>query len=408
MPTRFREQIDADVEGYLVHTKNTGPQSDIGPIVLTEHSISMTDFVTPNYHKKIAQGAIINNSCDMNVHTVSSNGSGFYRHHLNSDPSQWTELAGKGLTRWRWGASLMSLNSPSGSGLSMDDAKLQALSNIDRTPFAFGEDLGEIRETIRFLKSPFRSLSELTGALKKDAKKVKASGRSALSISQSLADVWLEYRFALSPLIRSAYSAVDAFGYEFKPTIPPRMSARGSADWVAEDSGTVRSSTSANYYEFTYNQRRNREYKAAVLYTVSNPVRNWRYKLGLRYKDIPSTAWQLLPLSFMVDRVYNISGIIQGFTNLLDPSIKVLAASDTTKFDNATSIIYSDRKQSGYTTQVSGDEWLEENFQYLRNTWDPHASFPFPTVKPVGLVEDAPKVVDLASLILSNLSSLST
>jgi hypothetical protein len=276
-----------------------------------------------------------------------------------------------------------------------DLAKLRALANIDTTPYEFMEDMFEIRETIRFLRNPLHGLLRLSRAFKKDLNKLSLG--DATKQLKAFANLWLEYRFAVSPLVRSAYGIADAMSHPI-PQRPKRRSARGFAKSNARDAW------SPVYRPFTFDCKNSieSEWKASILYEVDNPLLSRADSFGLRAKDIPETIWAVLPYSFMVDRVVNISDSIRGLTNLLDPSVKILAGSLTEKTDRKFSVQLISQSSPSYAVSIDSDVFHDDQFTYNRTVWKPTASDTLPPVQIGGLVRDVTSTTDLLALILAN------
>jgi hypothetical protein len=276
-----------------------------------------------------------------------------------------------------------------------DLAKLRALANIDTTPYEFMEDMFEIRETIKFLRNPLHGLLKLSKAFKKDVSKLSLG--DATKQAKAFANLWLEYRFAVSPLVRSAYGIADAMSHPI-PQRPKRRSARGFAK------SSNRGAWSPFYYPFTFDCKNSieSEWKASILYEVANPLLNRGESMGLRFKDIPETLWAIVPYSFMVDRVANISDMIRGLTNLLDPSVKILAGSVVEKTNRKFSVRVISQDNSSYAVSIDADVFHDDSFRYIRTVWEPTASDTLPPISVGGLVKDVTSTADLLSLILAN------
>jgi hypothetical protein len=104
----------------------------------------------------------------------------------------------------------------------------------------------------------------------------------------------------------------------------------------------------------------------------------------------------------MVDRVVNISDSIRGLTNLLDPSVKILAGSLTEKTDRKFSAQLISQSSSGYAVSINADVFHDDQFSYNRTVWKPTASDTLPPVQIGGLVRDVTSTTDLLALILAN------
>lgn len=400
---RVRTRSDTPTtQFYETHGIQGVSDSTEGPYQDSYKNEYIEDVVTPGYREIIRRGGIVNNSCVYTCDSRKSSGSGFGHFELSG---------------YIWecsGAVTQHVKNATGLGgpapvVSVDDgratAKLRAIAAMDSSAYAFGEDIGEIGETIRFLRRPMTSLHRLSKEYRKDLNKVlrkkRINVRDAKQMAKAHADAWLEYRFAVSPLVRSASDLLESFDTMPK-TPPPRQTARGfSRD---SDSDSTESSVYNGGTTFVFKQTREvtRSDKASILYQVSNPVYDWRWRYGLRNKDIPETIWQLVPYSFMVDRVLDVSSAVRAITNLADPSLSILAASVTTKHENKFSYQHVNQIRSGLTCTVNGNTVTDTSFSYTRDTWRPSLSDTVPQFKPAGLVDDLTKIADLTSLILSN------
>jgi hypothetical protein len=391
---RFRDDTLPPLTQHFRKYKNEVPFLFIDDVDVDFKVRTMTDVVSPGYHRRISNGEIINSPCSFvqkdevirggTYNAVPTYGSGTYR-------AEGAVLA----------EAISRLANPFVDSL-LDPAPLHAdamqkcIANIDETPYAFLEDVGEIAETLRFLKSPGRSLLKLARDSQKTYWKYQRKLKKAHQLADAVNDLYLTQRFAMTPLVRSAFDAVDAYSSD-RVSRPERITARGFSFESVDQSGPIRYNYNASAYdEFDRSSIQSTLVKATILYTHGGDT-GAAFKLGLRGKDIPETAWQLVPLSFMVDRVYDISGAIRGVTNLSDPRLKILCASVTERRNLEASIVYSKQVNPGWTVTVSGSGTLKQ-FDYIRNVWYPSYSNTAPVFTPLQLVKDAQSIADLFSL----------
>lgn len=396
---RSRTRSEPERRELLEKTLNGAPFDSMNTLVRSRTE-AMDDVVVPNFRKRIRSGEIINNPCWYDADTVSAPSGGTYR---AENASQTYLTSGGNLTDYHQtlagsphrGPS-QTLPPPDAEGL-MKLAKQQAIANIDSTPKKFLEDLFEIRETLRFIRNPIRSLTGLSRNLRSDVRRRQRLGKSLVD---AIADSWLTYRFAFSPLVRSTYEAVDVHVNWDNYHRPERRTARGRFSHNDIETDTPRHYWSGSAWDnYSRTREAEREMRAQILYEVTNPVVDAGFKLGLRAKDIPEGIWQILPYSFMVDRVLNITNLVRGITNLLDPNVKIVAASTTDRLRQTTTLSFTDQFNSGWTVTVVPDVWTEEYFDYNRVPWTPTVSdtVPVPTLKQV--VKDATHISDLLALV---------
>lgn len=365
---------------------------------------SMDDVVTPGFNRRSAAGEIINNPMLYIKDTVDSGSGGKYS--AIKSGTEWTISAPKGslsaqnADRPFWGVGRLETDQSPSDHLSA--VKANCLGNVDRSPYAFAEDFGEVFETIRFLRQPFQGLKEVSERFSFFAANLTKNHR--LDFAQAIARAWLEYRFAFSPLVRSAWDAALALSEPTPSSRPTRQTARSRSESFDSIQDTAMSGNGAFQYFRSLDYQG--ETRAGILYEVANPLVDWRHKYGFRFKDFPETAWALAPYSFLVDRIVNISEFIRGVTSFLDPNLKILAAWTTEKSEvSDTRNIIDAVSSGGWVRSIPeiGTGVTHTSVRYNRVPWDPGLSDTLPPFKVSGLIDSVSKVADLSSLILANL-----
>lgn len=406
MTQRTRNRSRASfVECKQVVTYASGPPSNTtklsGPY--TAEFQEITDIVTPNFAQRIKQGDIINNPVTVESYTLDTGGGSYYA--VRKNDSRVTNTRTGAVCYYEFstiaGLDLEDYYVFSDSTSQVDHAMQQAVANIDRTPYAFGEDLAEIAETIRFLKDPIRSLYNLTRRLSKNANAQKRKWKKRADIAEALNDLYLTDRFVLTPLVKSIYEAIDAARTLRDEPAPTRRTSRGfasdSKELSDEFSVPIVAGVTDFYERFTQMKCSIRAY---ILYDLVSP-RDLAFHLGLRAKDIPITLWQIVPLSFMVDRVYDISGAIRGITNISDPRLNILATGYTKKTDSQLTITFVGETHSLYNVSASGSFYATKgSFERVTGVGI-NVSTTIPVSRPKNLVKDATSIADLAALTAS-------
>jgi hypothetical protein len=378
----------------------------------------MDDVVVDRYHERIARGEIINNPCSYSRTSVQET-DGFMTKKYPASGATWDyDHVGPITGFYESYSPGFSLIRPVPSDLE-SRCKQLALRYIDSTPYAFGEDMLELRETIRFLKNPLGSLLKLSKSFKRRKQMLWRRDRKgnwrrrnakATTWKQTLntadyrlramTNIWLEYRFAAAPLMRSCLDAIGAYSSGSEYVRPLRQSARGKQ---TETVGTIDHESSLNGLGWRQSYKIEQDCAAHILYEISNPANDWRFTLGLRFKDFPTTLWQIVPLSFMVDRVLDVSSFAAGAINLADPNIKILSACYRSKVTTTKEVTCTDDENPSWTITGSGGKRTYETFVYERVPWIPNFLDTIPRAKPAGLVDEASKIIDLCALIASNL-----
>lgn len=380
-------------------------------------SEDMDDVVIPDFHARRARGEIFNNPVEYTADSQKTTGS----MSITTKRVKKLNPLTYGTDRYEWfGPGVLNATRLENFGPGSDTfdhlpitlgadtaaavAKQFALANIDSTPYDFAEDSFEIRETLRFIRSPVKSLVDLS---REYWKLVNWRKGKKLSLLKKHADAWLQYRFAFRPLIMSIDQAIDWF-HDVGLERPKRRTARG----VGSDSDSVGSTvreygnygSAAFYHEYDMKTARKYQARAGIMYEVTNPLSDWRFQLGLRNKDLPATLWEIIPYSFMVDRLVNIHNGIRGLTNLLDPNVTILAAWVTEKDEQRTTVRLADKVTPSFEVNIHGGETIErKTFSYLRNPWDPTVADAVPPITTGGLVKDAKSIADLLSIVIQNM-----
>lgn len=348
---------------------------------------------TPGYDSIIASGGIVNNPFLLTDRRLSCEPYSFTA--TSKTTSDFYTLTGGSISKYR-----------SSEGLDFEDltiyddsdllrtVKLQALAKMNSAPFSFGEDIGEFKQTLKFLKQPITSIFDLTlSMLKKNRKNI----RKGLTPAKAMADAYATYQWAFKPLVRSANDLAIALA-SWPPEYPPRESSRGK---VVEKNVLDLSQTIGST-DFIASREVSTEVRASLLYSNASAPDMMR-KYGLRLRDAPVTAWQLFPLSFMIDRVTNISNVIDATVNYLDPDLNVLAGSTVVRRTVTTKYRADSETAESWNVTISGGLVKDETFTYDRKVWKPELSDLVPPFKPARLVKDAQSILDLTSLLVQRL-----
>lgn len=364
------------------------------------HTKSMQDVVVDNYFTRIKQGEVINNPVliEETVYLAAGGGSmtqtqGSTTYHFSADSlTRYLEVL------WHPNAVIIPPVVVDEAQL-ISLAKAKALGRVDKSAYSFGEAIGEVRETLRFIRNPLRSLHDISYAFKRKMRDVR-SGRKASRLA-ALSKGWLSFRFAAMPILWTVQDAVDATMK--KISLEKRRVASAVVRKNYSDSETLLLPISDDVDTFDVSVESEYKVKGYVIYEVSNPLYDWRFKYGLRFSDLPETIWQLQPYSFMIDRVVDISAAIRGLSVLADPSISILGGGTVVEETTSSTKSFLSKSDPGWSTTVSPDSYTETYKRKQREPWEPTISDIISKPDIRGLVSDATKTADLVSLILKNL-----
>lgn len=395
---------------------------------------TVSDVVTPNYKARVAKGEIFNNPFSYAKNKLDSSGAGFMT-IINNDPGHpknngaGYSLYGNVTDRIMDGQSVSFDHDITPSLRSTIDLQQECVSKIDSSDFAFGEDALEVRETYKFLRTTLALVKNPLKEVERMARKIEGvkakkyeylNKRSRIKIARmdvyegqktallnaeiarnaalAASSAYLQYRFAVTPLVRSVQDALEA--YKKPPSaIKVRSFARSSDKVVHNSSKEVMVGKFRVLQTVKIEARR----KANIMYTIKNPIHDFYFQLGLRKKDILPTLWAVWPLSFMVDRVFNISAALKGVMALGDPNLEILAASVSTKYVETTVTQVVGYESTTAVASGVGDKVTKTKVTYNRQVWHPNAFNTVPQVLPGGLVDSVTNVADLAALTFSRI-----
>lgn len=301
-------------------------------------------------------------------------------------------------------------------GSELDLLKQTCFAFVDDPEYGFGEDLLSIRETIASLANPLRSVDRLMKAFHKKAYQhvPPASKSTPLERAEAIAGLWAQYSFEIYPLMESIENIYMYLEKDVVQNLRRTSRSRKTLqnETFAEFSGAFNGSSFfklPKMYGSGINHRvRTIEYRVGLIYEAS--FRDTMIEhLGLRSKDLVVAAYEVIPLSFMLDRIINVKRSIQSLINFFDPNVKILGGFVTKRDTESSSHLMT--SWSFDLPEFTVDTFaplphVEETFTLTREKWDPSLGLAIPILNPGRLVDSAHKVADLASLLVLNLSAI--
>jgi hypothetical protein len=319
-----------------------------------------------------------------------------------------------------WGNAFPAHNPPTPVSTALLTAVLKSrvLKRCASTDYAFGEDMLEVRQTLQFIRSPFRSLTRLLTSMENSIGRRRLVGST--TYARESAAAWAEYRFAAAPLARAADDAISASADYFH-----KKYASGYIRFAESDESVARSTADGT-------TQKNLPYAGGYsgvswtldvqsLRTVTNHVTvglkalhtdtgSLSSLIGLRGRDIPLTLWQVFPLSFMIDRVYDVSGWLQASSNFLSSKVQFAGGWVSTRTTSSWTRRYSGIRSPfptfNYATPPCSKPWFHEEFSYSREAWTPLVADARPPALAGRLVSSLTHTADLAAIIVSQASRL--
>lgn len=181
--------------------------------------------------------------------------------------------------------------------------------------------LGEMRETIRMIRSPAKSLFSLTKRYLFRARKNAQSRMPKYAKRRVVRDLYLEWTFGAQPLINDIKGAAEAVAeFNLQRASNSRGTARGMGFTEEFLGGTISSSISNQIAGIRYGHVTRRLQDARVIYTggigmeANSPAPGSARRLaelsGFDLTQFVPAIWNLLPWSFVYDYFVNIGDIL--------------------------------------------------------------------------------------------------
>jgi hypothetical protein len=205
--------------------------------------------------------------------------------------------------------------------------------------------IGELKETLRFLRRPLATLGKNFKRYQRRARHSKRKGATkARTLFEFLSENWLAYRYGIMPLVLTAEDAVVACRRLGEK--PHRYTARGYAQDDADLTEMSSGATSLYNWNLTHYTSRAYSVRAGVIYEM-----NMRDSFGVEYDQIPAALWEIIPFSFVVDWFANVGEFITAIT----PKVRVTQlGSWTTSREISTSVRTA-------TSSSTNPGWVDES-----------------------------------------------
>lgn len=307
-----------DSDGAILAQGFDGPHTDSWLTVVEESS--MTDTVTKGFKKLSSEGKIIlspmSSSKVTTVNVISPiSGTVSRRVGTTSSTRGWYNYTYSGTI----GTSALDLtNFPTVALASAEAiAVSEAHANISLSEMQLFASLGEARETLETVRSLFLGVKAL---LKKDLTYIKK-----LKKPSEVANAYLALRYGIRPLYYDIQGALAVL--QAKPPTDQRQTFRG----YHSDHGESTSYSDKLLFDVLVRTKKTTEVnvrsRAGVLTDIN--FQGLTSLLGLY--EIPQSAWELVPFSFIIDWFLNVGKVIASWSP--KPEFKVLGSWVTTEVE---------------------------------------------------------------------------
>lgn len=379
-------------DGSGVTVSSSVADVEVGDVTTT------SDVVTPHFRSRIKRGEIINNpfSSTKTTKTGYADGSliGTYLGSCSGSTTRQevqTRWISRGYPSFKPSWTDVETQRSAASKL----AGTQALANIASAEVLGLVEMAELHKTLHMVRHPLQSLDQFLQQIQRS----RSFRRSGLTLAQYISREWLRYRYGILP---AAYT-IEGLVKVATTDKQSRYTARGSAHReIAEEIA----SDVVNTYSWsiaTHKGRRSGSViaRAGILYEYKFST---NARLGISFHEIPSSIYELIPYSFVVDWFANVGDVIRALT----PVAGVTTLASWTKTQVTTTVTTSEtsspRSVANWT--ITDDRAGGQTTETVTTSRTPGVSVGF-VLKKIGFDRrsDWNHLADAFSLIVQRLGS---
>lgn len=270
--------------------------------------------------------------------------------------------------------------------------------------------VAEAAKTAKMIARPFGQANDLISRIADRKLRLLQKGLTAVAAFSS---AWNEYRFGWKPILYDLQGIKEAYingtvWYEKPRRVVARASDRDIV-WDLPNSVDTRAWPGLTSKTMIANYSHRAKVSSGVLYELRDDSLEsaTARRMGLRLADVPASLWELVPYSFVVDRLLDIGPWLSAI--MPKPGVTVLGSWTTTLDYQLNYHVIAEAKitvmTAPQTTYIqSGGDYTEE-IQSISRVANP-AIPPIPTVnyRDLSLVQQ----IDHLALITSRLLGLKT
>jgi hypothetical protein len=280
---------------------------------------TMIDMVTPNYHKRMRAGEIINNPLSIITNswqeTPRQMVQRFGYDPTGSNCGSVVNVYGEYVTRSKLGHPESLSSYPDVPDINIEIMKNQAINqayaNVELSEAAILATLGELDETIKFIVSSGRRLLKIY----RDIRKLRLKALAKQFSAKELADRYMEYRYAIRPLVMDVEMSLRALSNMDKDLKGQKLRQTFRSRFTDSDVN-VQASEVAPFS--TYWIGWNWSGQSHIDVTVSGGVLTdieFISNLNIWGADqFIETVWELIPFSFIIDWFFNVGTTLAAWT----------------------------------------------------------------------------------------------
>lgn len=294
------------------------------------------DTVTPNFRKRVAAGEVIINPLSIIEKDVFNNGgnngegtiSGYTCSGsppiLKVDGNYWYAVMARNIYLDVDGYGLPLKNAPSSDVSNADlSSAIREASTSVQSKVASGdaqvlEDMAQFGQAMDLFTKPLAGAQRLTATFLKVLQNRKQStgksfGAFGSAGAKFVSGEWLKYRYGILPIINDMKAIMETLAREAK-----KVRKTEHASVRLSGSSSAASHSPSGDWNFAYTRESHTDVLVRAT-SIDEYFRSFQTDLGLSIDQIPRTAWNIIPFSFVVDWFVN----VDDFINALVPKAGV-------------------------------------------------------------------------------------
>lgn len=280
----------------------------------------------------------------------------------------------------------------------IDSAKIGCLNDFKTKSVDLSLVFAERKKTVNFVVDCLQGVIDVARDVRK--------GRVPMAIKRwrNYPDKWLAYRYGWLPMVMDAYGAVKALeraedGTYSRAVVTGKCYEEVASDSTAPVNVTVRFGTSSSYLSYWVPGVKKTQLTHSCFYRIDATINNATY---LRLQDVgvtdpASTAWELIPYSFVVDWFINVGDWL-GAVNALE-GWNPLACSRTLVTRETVEVTTQTGGTYPVTQWFEGDKLGSTAFAFVRESDDFTVPTPVFSRNPLNLTRLADGISLLAGLL---------
>lgn len=301
-------------------TQNPLPAPVVGSVSGSRGTVEqMDDTVTPAFKNLVINGYIVNNDMSRVKTTRSTSTSGPKFSTVIGGVTYFGDLGGP---HWTVNILTEAKRPPNRPVLSIDEqnmidlAATRAFANIGKPQYQGFVSLGELRETLSYLRNPVASGIKLANTLARLSRKsgltrgkTRRDGMySGNDVVKDVAGVYLSVLYGFKPLVADIAAILENLRPRAIPR-PQRVTSRAKEERTITDTWSQIEIFSGISYTALYEYTEKVVVSCGYLY-VNKEEMCTEEQWGLRPRDVVPAAWAVMSKSFLADWLVNFGDFV--------------------------------------------------------------------------------------------------